>query len=331
MKFSQLKLFAVALAFSLVLPGCGNKDETKNTPGAPVAAKGKKLKLAFVCNNAANFWTIARTGCNEAAKELGDVEVDFRIPGSGSAAEQQQILNDLLARGEDGIAMSPKDPANQTDFLNKIASQTLFITTDSDAPASKRVCYIGTDNEAAGEQAGQLIKEALPNGGKIMLFVGSMDAQNAQDRAGGIKQALKNSNVQVIDVRTDDTDPVRAQKNAEDTLVKYPDIAALVGLWNYNGPAILNAVRNSNLKGRIKIVCFDEEADTLAGIAAGDVYGTVVQQPFEFGKQAITRMDHYLHGDTNALAGGKIFVPTQAIKQDNVAEFQARLKSILGK
>ncbi len=78
-------------------------------------------------------------------------------------------------------------------------------------------------------------------------------------------------------------------------------------------------------------MCFNEEADTLAEVAAGDVYATVVQQPFEFGKQAITRMEHYPHGDTNALAGGKIFVPTQAIKQDNVAEFQARLKSILGK
>jgi ribose transport system substrate-binding protein len=326
MKKTQFLL--VALFVTALASGCGKKETADNSGSAPPA---KKFKLAFVSNNAANFWTIARTGCDDAAKELGDVEVDFRIPANGTAAEQQQILNDLLARGEDGIAMSPKDPANQTDFLNKIAGQTLFITTDSDAPASKRVCYIGTDNEAAGEQAGQLIKEVLPNGGKIMLFVGSMDAQNAQDRSGGIKKALEGSNVQIIDIRTDDTDAVRAQKNAEDTLVKYPDIAALVGLWNYNGPAILNAVRNANLQGKVKIVCFDEEADTLAGVAAGDVYGTVVQQPYEFGKQAITRMDQYLHGDTNALAGGKIFIPTQAIKKDNVAEFQARLKSILGK
>jgi ribose transport system substrate-binding protein len=328
MKTTQYLLTVVCVV--ALASGCGKKETAENS-GSGSAPPAKKLKLAFVSNNAANFWTIARTGCDDAAKALGDVEVDFRIPANGTAAEQQQILNDLLARGEDGIAMSPKDPANQTDFLNKIASQTLFITTDSDAPASKRVCYIGTDNEAAGEQAGQLIKEVLPNGGKIMLFVGSMDAQNAQDRSGGIKKALEGSNIQIIDIRTDDTDAVRAQKNAEDTLVKYPDIAALVGLWNYNGPAILNAVRNANLQGKVKIVCFDEEADTLAGVASGDVYGTVVQQPYEFGKQAITRMDQYLHGDTNVLAGGKIFIPTQAIKQDNVAEFQARLKSILGK
>ena len=146
------------------------------------AAPAKKLKLAFVSNNAANFWTIARAGCADAPKELGDVEVDFRIPSTGSAAEQQQILNDLVARGVDGIAVSPIDPANQTDFLNKIASQVLLMTTDSDAPNSKRVCYIGTDNYAAGEQAGKLIKQAIPQGGKIMLFVGFKDAENAKDR-----------------------------------------------------------------------------------------------------------------------------------------------------
>ena len=130
----------------------------------------------------------------------------------------------------------------------------------------------------------QLIKEALPNGGKIMLFVGHSDSQNAVERSGGIKKALAGSNIEIIDIRTDDTDAVRAQKNAEDTLVKYPDIACLVGLWNYNGPAIFNAVRGAGKTGTVKIVCFDDEADTLAGIASGDIYGTVVQNPFEFGK-----------------------------------------------
>ncbi len=153
------------------------------------------------------------------------------------------------AKGIDGIAVSVNDPDNQTEFLNKIAGQTLLVCCDSDAPKSKRVAYIGTDNEAAGEEAGKMIKECLPNGGKIMLFVGHSDAQNAKERSGGIKKALEGSNIEIIDIRTDDTDAVRAQKNAEDTLVKYPDIACLVGLWNYNGPAIFNAVRGAGKTG----------------------------------------------------------------------------------
>lgn len=326
----KIKLLLLVLCAAAIVPGCGKKENTATSSNG--AAPQKKLKLAFVSNNSANFWTIARAGCNDAAKELGDVDVDFRIPSSPDAAAQQQILNDLVAAGVDGIAVSPINPENQTDFLNKIASQTLLICSDSDASASKRVCYIGTDNEAAGEQAGQLIKEALSNGGKIMLFVGFLDAQNAKDRIAGIKKALEGSNIQIIDIRTDDADSVRAQKNAEDTLVKYPDIVGLVGLYSYNGPAILNAVKSAGKVGQIKIICFDDDPDTLAGVADGGIYGTVVQQPYEFGKQAITRMDKYLHGDKSQLVGvdRKIYIPTIPVTKANVVEIQAKEKQLLG-
>ncbi|HXD01530.1 MAG TPA: sugar-binding protein [Verrucomicrobiae bacterium] len=331
-----IKSILAAVGLAALVSGCGKSDTTapaadSGSAPAPAAAAGKKLKLAFVSNNAATFWTIARSGCDAAAKDLGNVEVDFRIPSTGSAAEQQQILDDLVAKGVDGIAVSPIDPKNQIDFLNKIASQTLLICVDSDAADSKRVCYIGTDNFAAGVEAGKLIKEALPDGGKIMVFVGYADAQNAKDRFGGIKQELDGSKVSIIDLRTDDTDNVRAQKNAEDTLVKYPDVSCLVGLYNYNGPAILNAVRSAGQTGKVKIVCFDENAETLDGVASGDIYATVVQQPFEFGKQAITKMAKYLGGDKDALAGGKQIVATRNLKKDDVAAFKADLAKIVGK
>src|SRR6185295_8730270 len=320
MKMKNLILTVSALCVALVIGGCDKGG------GA-----GKKLKLAFVVNNASSFWTIAKAGTMDAQKELGNVDVDFRIPSSGQAAEQRQVLDDLLAKGVDGIAVSPIDPANQTEFLDKIAGQTLLITHDSDAPKSKRVCYIGTDNTAAGVEAGKLIKEALPDGGKIMVFVGTLDAANASERFAGIKQAFAGSKVEIIDVRTDETDRARAQKNVEDTLVKYPNVSCLVGLWSYNGPAILNGVKSSGRAGMVKIVCFDEEDQTLAGVADGSIYGTVVQQPYEFGKQAITKMAKYLGGDKSALAGGKQIVPTLNIKKDNVAEFKARLDKQLGK
>lgn len=318
MKKTQLILFILGSAALFV--GCGKNG----------IASHKKFRVAFVSNNAGNFWSFARAGCDDAAKELGNVVIDFRITTSGSSAEQTQILNDLVANGINGIAVSVDDPKNQTLFLNKIAGQTLLITSDSDAPESKRVCYIGTDNVVAGVQAGEMIKACLPAGGKIMLFVGNSDAQNAVERAAGIKKALAGSNVQIIDTRTDESDPVRAQKNAEDTLVKYPGIGCLVGLWNYNGPAIFNAVRAAGKIGRVKIVCFDNEADTLSGIASGGIYGTVVQDPFEFGKRAVTLMDKYLGGDTNAFGGHEIYIPTREIKSDNVASYQAEQAKMLG-
>lgn len=289
-------------------------------------------KLAFVTNNASDFWTIARKGCEKADAELQGVSVEFKIPADGTAAEQKRIVDDLLAKGINGIAISPVDPENQTQMLNDVAKQTLVVTQDSDAPKSDRVCYVGTDNVAAGRQAGNLIKEALPQGGKIMIFVGKRDARNAAERLQGIEEVLKGSNVQIIDVRTDDTDRVRAKSNVADTLVKYQDIAGLVGLWSYNGPAILNAVKESGKTNQVKIICFDEEDETLAGVKDGAIYGTVVQQPYEFGYQAIQMMAKVLTGDKSGIPASKqVFVPTLVIKKDNVEEFTKKINQLRGR
>ncbi len=300
------------------------------TPNA--GGPGKRHKVAFVTNNASDYWTIARKGTEKAQSEIPNVEVDFRIDSDGTAAEQQRVVDDLLAKGIEGIAISPVDPANQTPMLNKAAAQALVITQDSDAPNSNRTCYIGTDNVAAGRQAGELVKEALPQGGKIMVFVGVLDAANAQQRYQGLKEALQGSKVQIVDVRTDNTDRVRAKSNAADTLVNNPDIAGLVGLWSYNGPAILGAVRDAGKIGKIKIVCFDEDDETLAGIKDDAIYGTVVQQPFEFGRRSIEMMSKILDGDRSMIPASKqILVPTKAIKKENVEAFIKEINQLRGR
>jgi ribose transport system substrate-binding protein len=299
--------------------------------GYQSAQAASKVKLAFVTNNASDFWTIARAGCTQASKEVGNISVEFKIPADGTAATQTGILDDLVSKGIEGIAISPVDPKNESLKLNDVAKQALLFTTDSDAPDTKRVCYVGTDNVAAGRQAADLIKQALPDGGKIMLFVGTLDAQNARERYSGIKEVLKDSKVQIIDCRTDDTDRVRAKANVLDTIVKYPDVACLVGLWSYNGPAILNAVKDSKKIGQIKIVCFDEEEDTLQGVREGAISATVVQQPYQFGYQSMTLMSKYLGGDKTVVpADKKVIVPTLAITKDKVDEFAANLKKLRG-
>ena len=293
---------------------------------------GKRYKLAFVTNNASDFWTIARKGTEKAAAELPNAEIDFRINPDNTAAEQQRIVDDLLAKGVNGFAISPVDPVNQTQMLNRAAQQALVVTQDSDAPNSNRVCYIGTDNVSAGRQAGDLIKEALPQGGKIMLFVGTLDAANAHERYQGIKEALQGSNIQIVDVRTDNADRVRAKSNASDTLVNNADVAALVGLWSYNGPAILGAVRDAGKIGKVKIIAFDEEDETLNGIREGAIYATVVQQPFEFGYQSMKLMAKILDGDRSQIPASKqIFVPTLPIKKEQVDDFAAKLKQLRGR
>ena len=330
-----MRTLVIVSAITMALAGCGPSTAPPNAgsqkaqvqasqPGAPV-------KVAFVTNNPSDFWKIAQAGTEKAAKELG-CEVLFRLPSTGTAQEQQTIVQDMITVGVSGIAISPKDPANQTDMINNAAAKVNLVTQDSDAPQTNRLCYVGTDNYQAGVAAGELLKKTLPNGGKIMLFVGTLDAQNAQDRKRGIEDTLKGANIEIVDTRTDETDRLKAKSNAQDALVAHSDLACLVGLWSYNGPALVNGVRDAGKLGQVKIVCFDEEEEALQGVKDGYISGTIVQQPFEFGYQSVKLLMALAKGDKSVIPPNKqLIIPVRTITRENVDEFWTQLKKLTGK
>ena len=306
--------------------------------GTTVAAHGQasdpgpshpKSRLAFVTNNPSDYWLLTRRGVEAAEKELPTVEVQFVMPSDGTAAAQQAEVDDLLAQGAEGVTICPVNPAGETSYLNFVAAKTNLITSDADAPASRRLCYVGTDDYAAGVMAGQMIRKALPRGGQIMLFVGLRRAVNAHERETGIRAALAGSGVRIAGVLEDDADHARAEANAAETLAKQPHVGALVGLWSYNGPAILQAVQAAHRVGRVKIVCFDYEDDTISGIKSGAIYGTIVPQPYLMGYRSTKLMAQLAAGDKSGIPANRwIVVPTLAIQMNNVTAFVSRQKKL---
>lgn len=317
----RISLWTLSCLLALAALSCGK--QTGNKENVPT--------VAFVTNNVSDFWMIAKAGV-EAGKKDFNVKCEFRMPSQGTSAEQKQIIEDLLVTGISGIAISPRDPANQTDLLNTAAEAVNLICMDSDAPQSKRLCYVGTDNYNAGRAAGEEIKKALPDGGNVLLFVGTLDAQNATDRKKGIEDAVKGSKVQIIGTLTDNTDHAKAKSNVEDAMVKHPDIAGFMGLWSYNGPAIAEAVKSSGKAGKIRVVCFDEEAATLQGVKDGVVFSTVVQKPYQFGYESMRILAALARGEDAKIPENKIVdTGVEVINMDNVDSFWAELKKMTGR
>jgi ribose transport system substrate-binding protein len=329
------KLILLSAALAVVLGGftaCGPAEK----------AEGGKPRFAFVTNMPASFWVIAKKGVEKAGVDF-DVDTATHMP-TGAAAGQKSVLENLLARGVDGIAVSVSDPANQTDILDKVAKKTTMITVDADAPDSDRLVYIGVDNYTAGRQCGQLVKEALPNGGKVMIFVGSVDQDNGRRRRQGvidelvgrdsdpsrfdpIDQGVTGNGYEIIGTLTDQGDPARAKANAEDTLSRHPDIGCMVGLFAYNPPAIMEALKQAGKLNQVKIVAFDEDNDTLQGIIDGTVSGTIVQNPYEYGYKSIEVLVALNKGDTSLIPENKfIDIPARTIVKDNVVAFWDDLK-----
>ena len=174
--------------------------------------------------------------------------------------------------------------------------------------------------------------KAMPNGGKCMGFVGLPGADNARERIEGVKETIKGSKIELVDVRADDIDQTRAKRNVEDTITARPEINCMVGFYSYNTPRIYEALKEAGKLGKVTIIGFDEDPITLGGVKEGTIVGTVVQQPYEWGYQGMKDMAKYLEGDKSFIPANKlIIVPTKIIDKGNVDAFWTELKERQGK
>ncbi|UXN67096.1 sugar-binding protein (plasmid) [Phyllobacterium sp. A18/5-2] len=296
----------------------------------PAVAQDKP-QLAFVVNAASDFWKLAEAGVKKAQGELPGYELQFRYPAQGTAALQNALMDDLVAAGTDAIMISSADPKNSIDAFNRVAAQVPLFTTDSDAPASKRIAYLGSSNTLAGVQAGEIAVAAMPKGGKCMGFVGFLGADNAIERIAGFRKAVERSGIELADVRGDDVDFARARSNVDDVLAANPDITCMVGFYSYNPPKIYEALQAAGKLGAITVIAFDEDPITLGAVREGKFAGTVVQDPYQWGYQGMHLMAKYLEGDKSGVpADGLIIVPTKVINASNVDAFEAELKERIG-
>ncbi|MBK9385852.1 MAG: substrate-binding domain-containing protein [Planctomycetes bacterium] len=334
MRLRFARAFAPFLAVAAML--CGAAACSKSGAG--------KIRVAYVTNGSVSFWTLAAAGAKKAGVDLG-VDVDVRMPETPT--DQQRVIEELVNLGIDGIALSPIDGKNQAAMIDEACSRTHFILHDSDAPGTKRRCFVGVDNYEAGRAAGKLVKEALPSGGKFQLFIGRLGQDNAIKRCQGVidevfgwtydpaRQTSQDEVVQedgyhFLGIRVDGFDEAQAMRLAEASLQQVPDLGCMVGLFAYNTPAILEALRDAGKLGQVKVVAFDEADASLQGILDGHVIGTVAQKPYEYGYESVRLLKELKQGQTDKLpADGFLRVPFTVVKQGNAQGFWDALKAQL--
>jgi ribose transport system substrate-binding protein len=333
--------FILFLYASILGPNWCRGDDPKDQKAAKSTPQ-----YAFITNGAADFWEHARAGANKAAEDL-KVKVDVITPGS--TTDQTRKIEDLLTRGIDGIAISPIDPANQAEAINNAAAKTNLITHDSDAPQTNRLLYIGMDNYRAGIMCGKTLRDAMPEGGKVMIFVGRIDQDNAARRRNGFIDGFLGNEPDathnypagdeltsgdkkytVLGTITDNFDKAKAKANVEDAVTRNPNIDGMVGLFGYNPPLILEALDRVHKLGKIKVMAFDEDSGTLQGIKDGNVVATTVQNPYQYGYQSVKVLNELHNGNKSVIPEGKfIDIPARVITPANVDEFWAEVKSHL--
>jgi ribose transport system substrate-binding protein len=308
MKKRFLVVLTLALALVLVVQGAGTmptraQDATPEAeamnPFAPTklvelaeklgkATEGQdpsKYKFALIVNVPSPFWTAAAIGTQRASSELG-VPVVFGAPAkAGDIASQQSLIETSVSDGYSGIAFSAIDPASVvTTVKNGIKAGVKFILMDSDSPDSGRSVFVGLNNYQGGLIAGKAMVDTLGDKcGKVVGFVGFITAQNAVDRIAGIKDAFKDTKCTLETVLVDNGDPTKALSNAETAITTYPDMAGMIGIYSYNGPAAIQALKSSNKVGEIKLVAFDLATETMKGLKENVVSAAIGQRVYYYG------------------------------------------------
>ena len=270
------------------------------------------------------FWDDVKVGMEKAAKELG-VHAEFVAPIELDASQQVQKIEALLERKVDGIAISPTAPESVIDVIAKARKKGIpVICFDADSPDSERLCYVGTFNEQAGYEAGNLLKEYLPDGGSVLVVSGGAAAANLNERVEGFKRALKGSNIKIADVQYCNDDMNRATQLIEGYLSANPDIDAIFGVGLWSAIPAANIRRDKGLD--YVVIGFDTMEPELQLIKDGYMEGVVGQLPVEMGYHAVMTLDRLRKaGDRMEEVADDYDTGTVTVRREDVEEFAKKV------
>jgi ribose transport system substrate-binding protein len=272
------------------------------------------------------FFDFARDGCQKRAKELGNIECIYKGPVEHEPATQAQIIQDFITQKVDGLAISVADVAAMTKSIEAATAAGIpVITFDADAPGSKRIAYIGTNNKEFGIALGKQLLKLRPDGGKYAMVSGGPGAKNLAERVDGVREALKGSKWTEVGGSPTfcNDDPALAVQQMTDLRTATPDLAAIVpvGGWPMFAPEGFKAFASRSKKdidaGKFTLVVADTLKMQLELLRDGYANALVGQRPFEMGEKS---MDTLLAIKKGEKVPEIVYTGLDLVTKDNVAQ-----------
>lgn len=250
----------------------------------PMAVSAAEKTFVMVPKGVHPYYEPCYEGFKAAAKKYG-VKVEKVDPQKFELPMQVQVIEDLIAKRVDGIAISALDDAGLVPVIADATRAGIkIITFDAPAPSSEALTYIGTDNKSAGVAAGKQMAELMKGKGKIVILQGGLGATNLNLRTQGFKEAVaKFPGIQVLQVVDVAGDFSVATNKTETILQTYPDLTAIFAVSAEGAPAAAQVLKQQGKAGKILLAGFDDLKDTLEGIKDGTVAFCLVQKTFKMG------------------------------------------------
>lgn len=297
-------------------------------------------RVALVTTNQNSYWDPMALGAADAGREFG-VDVMFVKSELGLDAQKKHI-QDLLNGGIDALAICPDDPNAEASLINEAAAKMPVVTFDSDAPNTNRRGFIGSNNYAAGEVAADEVRNALPDGGQVLITMYTPVLNNIAARRQGlidnllnrrsdrsrpadpVDAELKGDKYEIVGTVVDGGDVDRAPELVAQAIKAHPDVKCIVGLSGYSGPTIVKAIDQVNKSGQIKVIGFDESPEEQALVASGKIYSSIVQNQYRCGYETVRILADQLHGIHDIASDGPLLaeMAVQVMRPDTIQEMR---------
>ena len=271
---------------------------------------------------------VAHEGALAAAKELGEgkIEIQWAGPVTSDAAQQAQIIESLIERKVDGIAISVNDADALKDVINKAIDTGIpVVTFDSDAPKSKRISFYGTYNYGSGKTMAELLIKFMGKEGKVALLTGTPGAPNLEERINGFKDYIKDfPGIKIVDIQACYDDINKGVSQMEAVMQAHPNLKGwvLIGGWPLFTPP--PGPLAGKQPGKITVIAFDALPEELEYVRQGYVQGLVGQKLFGWGYESVRLL--------KGIKEGKTFQPVidsgvDIVTKENVEEYALKWKT----
>jgi len=268
----------------------GGSEPRGSQPG--VHPQGRKPVFVMVPKGVHPYFEPVYKGFTDAAARY-DVVSEIDAPPRFDVGLQVKVIEDLIARGVSGIAISANDDQGLVAVIHEAVQAGIkVITFDAPAPSSEALTYIGTDNESAGFEAGKRMAAEMKGRGTIAILQGGLDATNLNLRTRGFRRALAEGApaISVVGVVDEGGDFAESVNQSEALLDLHPALSAIFSVSAEGAPAAAAVLRRQGKTARVLVAGFDDLPDTLQGIRDGVVSFCVVQNTYKMGWLSVRRL-----------------------------------------
>ncbi len=275
-----------AVAFLvLALAGCG---------------RGKERTIAVVPKGTSHvFWLQVEAGARAAGKEFHATILWSGPQQETEYTRQIEIVDSMIARHVDGLAVAAADRQILTASLERAAREKIPVTVfDSGVDSDKYMTFVATDNYAAGAMAARKLAELMGSKGQVGVMGHAPGSFSTMDRERGFTETLAKEYpaLKIVATQFSMADPAKAMAGAENMLTAHPELGGIFASSEPSSVGVSRAIQARGLAGKVKFVAFDSTEGLKADEKAGVIQALVVQDPFKIGYEAVRTLCVKLDG-----------------------------------